>query len=545
MLPDHPKPFYYLENFQLLLDHVASRYADLLQEAERDFLHRFPPLPQAAQALLVRMVMRKGELFRASKLDYSEIGPSTTAWEPLAEAGWIELDPPLELAELFSLLTRPELAQCCFRDQLARSPGRKADQLAALSEHYPQARPLAEWGPLPDRVCRLTIQPLCDRLRLMFFGNLRQDWSEFVLADLGVFQYEKVPLSPESRGFRSRADVDCYLAIDDCRRQLDEGVPLTTLAETARALVSDNPWLQRRRARLLFRLAQQQEQSGQLEEALELYRDAAYPGARARCVRVLERLERTEAAHALAQLAREQPESEAERQQMRRTLPRLCRRLGLPRPEEPTLPAIPESHLTLPRPAGAVELAVRDHLHRPDAPVHYVENTLLTALFGLLCWPALFAPLPGAFFHPFHAAPADLLSPDFLERRRELFEDCLAQLNDGRHRTTIREHFQAKQGIQSPFVIWPALDAEKLELALRCIAPAHLERVFRRILDDLGANRAGLPDLIRFWPDESRYELIEVKGPGDRLQDNQIRWLHYCLEHGLPVQVCYVEWATP
>ena len=30
---------------------------------------------------------------------------------------------------------------------------------------------------------------LCERLRLMFFGNLRQDWSEFVLADLGVFKY--------------------------------------------------------------------------------------------------------------------------------------------------------------------------------------------------------------------------------------------------------------------------------------------------------------------------------------------------------------------
>lgn len=27
---------------------------------------------------------------------------------------------------------------------------------------------------------------LCDRLRLILFGNLAQDWSEFVLADLGI-----------------------------------------------------------------------------------------------------------------------------------------------------------------------------------------------------------------------------------------------------------------------------------------------------------------------------------------------------------------------
>jgi hypothetical protein len=51
-----------------------------------------------------------------------------------------------------------------------------------------------------------------------------------------------------------------------------------------------------------------------------------------------------------------------------------------------------------------------------------------------------------------------------------------------------------------------------------------------------------LPDLIQFWPQEQRYRMIEVKGPGDRLQDNQIRWLEYCTAHDMPVSVCYVQW---
>jgi hypothetical protein len=37
--------------------------------------------------------------------------------------------------------------------------------------------------------------------------------------------------------------------------------------------------------------------------------------------------------------------------------------------------------------------------------------------------------------------------------------------------------------------------------------------------------------------------LIEVKGPGDRLQDNQIRWLAYCVQHGMPVRVVDVRWT--
>lgn len=59
---------------------------------------------------------------------------------------------------------------------------------------------------------------------------------------------------------------------------------------------------------------------------------------------------------------------------------------------------------------------------------------------------------------------------------------------------------------------------------------------------DISANRSGLPDLIQFWPTEKRYLMLEVKGPGDRLQDNQIRWISYCNQHALPVAVIYVHW---
>ncbi|MDO2211728.1 hypothetical protein Q2457_24850, partial [Escherichia coli] len=73
----------------------------------------------------------------------------------------------------------------------------------------------------------------------------------------------------------------------------------------------------------------------------------------------------------------------------------------------------------------SVEWAVREHLEEPDCAVHYVENGLINSLFGLLCWEAIFAAIPGAFFHPFHSAPADLHSADFRQRRAALFEACL------------------------------------------------------------------------------------------------------------------------
>src|SRR5690554_891911 len=85
--------------------------------------------------------------------------------------------------------------------------------------------------------------------------------------------------------------------------------------------------------------------------------------------------------------------------------------------------------------------------------------------------------------------------------------------------------------------------------SLSCLPAEQLRACFERLLGDLKANRAGLPDLIQFFPEapagEPRYRLIEVKGPGDRLQDNQRRWLAFFREQGIPVAVCHVRWADP
>jgi hypothetical protein len=66
------------------------------------------------------------------------------------------------------------------------------------------------------------------------------------------------------------------------------------------------------------------------------------------------------------------------------------------------------------------------------------------------------------------------------------------------------------------------------------------------LLVDVKEHRSGFPDLIGFRPkadDPARqYHLIEVKGPGDRLQDHQQGWLTFFLDLGVDAQVCHVSW---
>jgi len=192
-----------------------------------------------------------------------------------------------------------------------------------------------------------------------------------------------------------------------------------------------------------------------------------------------------------------------------------------------------------------VEFAVLARLSQPESPVFYVENTLVNSLFGLLFWDAIFACVRGAFYHPFQSAPADLYSPRFQARRQAQFDAGFASLRDDAHRDVIKRNFTDKQGIQSTFVFWGALTEPLLDLALECIPSVHLQRCFERLLLNLSENRSGLPDLIQFWPSMRRYRMIEVKGPGDRVQDNQLRWMEYCAEHEIPVAVCHARWAEP
>lgn len=560
-------PYYYLANFETALEWVRARSADLLDAAELRFISEFPTLPRASRALLARMVMRKGTLFRSDKLRYAEIGCPEAAAAALLERGWIDAAPLLALEQLFGLYSKAELAQMSGlhgKTEPAQTSGphdkaepaqtfsgpaasacRKAEWLAALLPGRERPQALSAWHPqAAGRVYELLIMPLCERVRLMFFGNLRQDWTEFVLADLGMYRYEKVDFAPSARAFQRRADVDDYLFLHRCGERLEAGESAAALLPSIAPRPYANEWVERRRMRLLEHIGRQLERSGELHAALDAYRRGGPGACRVRAIRVLERLGRERAALRWLEAAARRHADEAELQALRRIGTRLRRRLDRPSAPTRTAGSIPLMKLRLPPAPGSVEEAARAHLENGGGQVYYVENTLINALFGLLCWDALYAAIPGAFFHPFQSGPADLRSPAFRKRRQALFDACLAHLDSGAYKRVILRNFREKAGLQSQFVAWPVLDETLLELALECIPAPHLLRWFERLLADPAGNRSGLPDLIQFWPAARSYRLVEVKGPGDRVQDNQRRWLEDCIEHGMPVAVCHVQWEA-
>jgi hypothetical protein len=543
-----PDPFYYLNNFRTVLSSIESRYAELLSVDEQGFIAHFVALPRASQALMVRMVMRQGVFFRRSRLSYPEIGETIAAVEPLLESRLVDATPALAVEQLTQLLTKQELLQSFSLPQSYRSLT-KFDLVAALAAQFPGSKTLLDWCPtFGDSIYLLKAGPVCERFRWMFFGNFHQDWGEFVLADLGIFTYEAVPDSLKSPAFRTRAHINSFEHLYGCRQLLAAGSRAGEVLAGIPSPIEDCDWLEDRRQKLLFYCARAFEKSGDPAAALSVLSTCKYRGARMRAVRLHERAREWEAARDLCFAAQACPESESERQQARRLLPRLNRKLGIASSKMPEAEPLPAFEMTMD--AGinesAVEYRVRDCLateHGPASTIHYVENGLVNSLFGLLCWRAIFAPIPGAFFHDFQSGPADLSSGYFFARRQSLFAECFAELESEIYKRTIRQCLATKQGIQNSFVRWGLLSRRLLSWALICIPPAHLKLMFEWIARDVQDNRAGFPDLVQFWPRQQSYRMIEVKGPGDRVQDNQRRLLEFCVSHGIPVSVCFVRWT--
>lgn len=543
-------PDYYLNNFRFLLDWVFQRYRDLLNDDEQQFLQRFNGLDHDAQCLLVRLSSRKGPLFRRDKLDYAEIANLDSSAQQLIDAGLLHRDIPLGVDALANTLTKPELLTLFSAQLVGLKQARKEILIQQLQTQFiePQCWQLWTNNQFGDAYY-LDNQSIIRTLLLLFFGNAYQDLTEFVLQDLGLFRYENYPIDHQHRLFKSRAELDQYQQLVQLREQLETDTRTELLIQIAAQLpdASTNEKLQRRRARLVNHIAYELERAGEHLLAMQLYEQSHLSPARERRIRLLEKQEDFATAWTLLNELLERPRDEQELQVAYRMAPRLAKKLGTAFPKKITT-ITREQHLVLPPLideqgiALRVEEVVRLSLDNEVAPCVYAENALIGGLFGLWLWPEMFRGIEGAFANPFQAAPLDMYQENFVTNRPGINE-LRALLGTDQYQAHIIHHWETKSGITNHFVNWSFLSKEILELALLCIPATHLTVIFERLLFDIKNNRSGFPDLIQFFPEQKSYRMIEVKGPGDRIQDNQARWLDYFSRHDIPAEVCYVRWS--
>ncbi|TFH90562.1 VRR-NUC domain-containing protein [Vibrio ouci] len=525
---------YYLNNFKKLTEHALDWYADFLSPTESKWLTQFDQLEHCAQCLLVRLLSRRGHWFRSDKLQYAEIPNLTDALKQLEMRGFIAINSTISEQDLGRvLLTKTELVSLFA--PLNKSL-RKEQLVAELS---PQ--PYSDFDSLEFDVIELLSPNIISLLLTLFFANTHQDLSQFVLDDLGLHQFENYPLSKTRRFFTFRSDVDQLLLLADIQSQYTEGDRKDT--HCLLALLESLPneiehhYIERKRQHLINDIARDLERLEQYEHSIYWFNQTKLPPAKERLARIYDKLNDIASMSDVVTGMLQHPHDIAELEVTHKLEQRLKRKQGEKVPREKK-PVLSEYHLELDLSSQRVELAVKAYFEQQGYQVFYAENMLLNGLFGLAFWDAIFAPVEGAFINQYQHRPLDLYHSDFIAKRKEKIEEVLHTIqHDGFDH--LCSMYEQKYGLSNPFVHWPLFSKTLLDACIESMPKQLIAELFKVMLQDLKLFRNGMPDLMLFK--DGNYQWVEVKGPGDKLQDNQWRWITQFNRLDINFSVCYVK----
>ncbi|TFK54629.1 hypothetical protein OE88DRAFT_1653035 [Heliocybe sulcata] len=154
---------------------------------------------------------------------------------------------------------------------------------------------------------------------------------------------------------------------------------------------------------------------------------------------------------------------------------------------------------------------------------YHSEGSIVRTLFGLLFWDIIFADIPGAFETPYQSAPLDIAEDSFFFAREDLINERLALIEAGEAPKLLGkvddEH--RLSGTWCVGVRWDVFPKQDLLEIVEYLGGKALSTICRLLCEDYAGRGGGVPDLI-VWNTELREcKFVEVKGPGDKLQENQ------------------------
>ncbi len=530
-------------HFDTVCRFVTQTYSDMFTQREQNWLSSLASLDDPAKILYVRLLNRRFNAFRLSKLSYAEVEDMPAATAALAKASLASTDAPGTVNEIIRLFTKQELVTLYNRPDLKNltKPEIVDELMQSDADAFVQRLQNA------DRWLCINGHDVYSWFLLCFFGNRHQDMTEFVLRELGSVSYYPYKIDKSTRAFENRQQIDSHLSYYECSVQYEQlnkkdAEQLLSLDQSLPSYRAHDTVLARRVDRLRITLARQLERIGERSSALELYRQCNRAPARERMVRIHQHLKNYQTAWTLMNQMSQQPYCDEELQFVDIIKPKLARQMGRKTDKAQSFkPA--SSKLVLRQDANLRVESMAQRFYSENGKCYYSENTLFNGVLGLLIWDEIFAEVPGAFFNPFQYAPADFYDPSFVQRRQASLQRRLNEINQGSFKRAILTRYQQCHGYANPLVRWDYLGNDLLEQALEVIPAAHWHAVFQRQLNDLRHNTSGFPDLV-FFNNDGSYELIEVKGPGDAVQKNQKRWFAYFQSMGVPYRVVHVRWAS-
>ncbi|XP_078435165.1 zinc ion binding/nucleic acid binding/hydrolase isoform X2 [Wolffia australiana] len=577
-LPNRTK---YQQNFRLMINEVRGQYHQLLTDEEKRLLDSFGALSDDSQRLFIRLYSRKAagyvSLFQNDQnLDRSD------------------------LKEVICTLTVLELREILRMMLLKKGPRNrnKDDLIDILCTSY-------DGGicpSLPGAVSEMAgncvrISSIADsllwRVQRLFFLNGEQDLSSFLLADLGLVKYPTYTCNISLPIFHSRNDFIAYEEAIEVAQIIDESLEKNNVDIVNRCIELAEAYLLRgyeaeNQKQYLYHFSASWvyakvitlgvsflESEKRYEDAVKLLKSLLQNCRHDRkrgywALRLSVDLEHLGLAHESLSVAEEAILDPLVRAGSRLALQKRVLRLGKP-PRRWKVPAfssvirrkLPEVHIEG-RPlncktgaknryygyngeqCGVEQLALQYYAAEGGGwrGVH-TESGIWLTIFGLIMWDILFTDIPDAFCTRFQTAPLDLESDNFYSSRRDLIESHLQKIQDGMAEEILIISWECHRSTACRGVNWDRHELSDLRAAVSCIGGRSLAAICRLLATDYKTWSSGMPDLLlwRFHEGVNGGEakLVEVKGPRDKLSEQQLAWMLFLLDSGVNAEICWVR----
>ncbi|GKV25046.1 hypothetical protein SLEP1_g34555 [Rubroshorea leprosula] len=174
----------------------------------------------------------------------------------------------------------------------------------------------------------------------------------------------------------------------------------------------------------------------------------------------------------------------------------------------------------------------------------HTESGIWLAIFSLLMWDVLFSDVPNVFRSRFQTAPLDLETDHFYLARQDIIEAQLEKIHNGMAEEILVISWESHVGTACRGISWDRYSLSDLRAAVTCNGGPCLASFCRHLAQDYRNWSSGMPDLLlwRFHGDyRGEAKLVEVKGPRDRLSEQQRACLLLLMDCGFSVEVCKVS----
>ncbi|XP_048333316.2 fanconi-associated nuclease 1 homolog isoform X2 [Ziziphus jujuba] len=561
----------YQQNFCVFVQEVLRNNSHLFADDEKDFMESFNSLSDDSQRLFIRLYTRKGPWFRMSSISYPEILDPQKAVEELSEKGYtcsfeVKTKPhDDDLSRIVNLLTVAELREimCTLKkigsimtiSQLYTNSGTMSGVIASCANLLRQAwlydLELQFWHEKAGSYCVSTfyIQRwiLAIEVAQMIDESLDENNNELVLRCIKIAQshISSTPMKITESSI-SKSVVSFHfsfsaswvyskvilLGISFFERERRYNDAIYLLKQLLECFTCNG-----RRGYWMLRLSVDLEHIGCHDESLSVAENGLLdPWVRA-----------------------------GSRMALQRRVLRLGkppRRWKIPDFAKSVKRKINEVHV-LGRPlnsetgtksrfygedgeqCGVEELALQYYAGEGGGwkGVH-TESGIWLTIFGLLMWDVMFCDVPNVFRTRFQTAPLDLETDSFYLVRKDQIESHLKKIHDGMAEEILITSWQSHQGTACRGVNWDRVTLSDLRAAVGCIGGPCLALFCRHLAQDYRSWSSGMPDLLLWrFHDEYRAEakLVEVKGPRDRLSEQQRAWLLLLMDCGFNTEVCKVS----